>query len=353
MPDKVKFYGLDLSYFTGKVEAFLRYREIPHERIELSTKYFRMIGRKTGHMQMPALEWPDGRWMTDSTPMIAWLDAHTPGHRVIPEYPFVKFFSLLVEDYADEWLWRPALHFRWSHQPDKDLMSYRIAVEMMHDVPLPLFLRKALIGRRQIRRYVNGDGVTPANRGHVESIYLRNLAFLENILTRRPFLLGSLPTIADFGYFASMFRHFGLDPTPARLMRDQAPNVYEWVARLWNAKSSRLMAVEPPATTIPDDWDPILKDVGQCYLPYLNANAHAYSKGQRSFDLTIEDAHYHLPVHPYRVYCLEQLQMLFESLPSDARKQVQGRLEKVGAMNPIWAQLRIKSGWDDRGRQPA
>jgi hypothetical protein len=31
---------------------------------------------------------------------------------VIPLDPLVAFVSRLVEDYADEWMWRPAMHYR-------------------------------------------------------------------------------------------------------------------------------------------------------------------------------------------------------------------------------------------------
>jgi len=42
------------------------------------------------------------------------------------------------------------------------------------------------------------------------------------------------------GYFASMFRHFGNDPESAEVMRWQAPNTYEWLARVWNASADNL-----------------------------------------------------------------------------------------------------------------
>ena len=352
MRDHLTFYGLDLSYFTGKVEAFLRYREIAHRRVELSTRDFRAVAQATGRAQMPALEWPDGRWMTDSTAMITWLDDHTPGHRVIPATPYARFFSLLLEDYADEWLWRPALHYRWSYEPDRTLMSYRIATEMMHDVPLPLFIRKRLILERQIRKYVRGDGIKAQNRAHVESIYLRNLGYLSTMLESRPYLMGSHPSIADFGFFASMFRHFGLDPTPARIMRDQAPAVYEWVARLWHARSSKMGIPVPTDDRIPDDWDLVLTDIGQCYLPYLIGNAKAFGAGRSFFDLTIEGVAYHLPVHPYRVYCLEQLLGHFKALTPDIKVRVIEKLQATNAFHPVWTSDIIPSGWDDRGRQP-
>jgi len=73
---------------------------------------------------------------------------------VTPRDPAVAFVSVLLEDYADEWLWCPAMHYRWSFSETARLMSAR-------------------------------------------------------------------PTEADFGCFASMFRRFFCDPTPARIMRDR------------------------------------------------------------------------------------------------------------------------------------
>ena len=63
---------------------------------------------------------------------------------------------------------------------------------------------------------MRGDGVTAATREHVESVYLRSLEQLAANFAVRPFLLGERPTLADFGFFASMFRHFGLDPDAGR-----------------------------------------------------------------------------------------------------------------------------------------
>jgi glutathione S-transferase len=335
METALTFYGLDLSYFTGKVEAFLRYREIPHHRIELSTKSFNYTAQQTGLAQMPAIQLADGRWMTDSTPMMAWIDQHCPGPSIFPANEAARFFSLLLEDYADEWLWRPALHFRWSYAPDKYLMSHRIAAEMLHDVPLPLFLRKAMILRRQVSKYVRGDGVTAATIGHVESIYLRNLGFLETMLQTRPYLMGTRPSVVDFGFFASMFRHFGLDPTPARLMRDLAPGVYEWLARMWNARASRLAADAALLDQIPADWGPVLDDIGLCYLPYLLANAKAFAAGKKYFDLTLEGTAYRLPVHEYRVWCLGQLQAHFKALQGHDAALVHTGLERRNILGPL------------------
>lgn len=47
----MKVHGLDLSYFTGKFEAFVRYREIPHQRVEMDIGGMCRAARMTGLAQ--------------------------------------------------------------------------------------------------------------------------------------------------------------------------------------------------------------------------------------------------------------------------------------------------------------
>jgi glutathione S-transferase len=61
-------------------------------------------------------------------------------------------------------------------------------------------------------------------------MYIDELDFLQPLLDAQPYILGSHPSVAAFGYFGSMFRHFGNDPDPSEVMRRRAPAVYEWLA---------------------------------------------------------------------------------------------------------------------------
>ncbi len=347
----IRVHGLDLSYFTGKLQAYLRYCELPFDFVDMDTAGLRRAARATGMAQMPAVELVDGRWMTDTTAIIGWIEAGRAGPEVTPRDPVLRFFSLLLEDYADEWLWRPALHYRWSFQPDTALMGRRIAAEMLRDVPGPLALRTAVIIARQQRKYVRGDGITPATRDAVEDLYRRTLAALEAILATRPFLLGDRPSLADVGFMGSMFRHFSLDPTPARIMRDTAPAVFEWVARMWNAKASR-MTGRALLEVIPDDWQPFLGEMATGYLPYLAANAEAAAAGQATFAATLQGVDWRLPVNLNRVHCLKALQTAFTALPPDAATAVRARLEAAGAWTPLWRFTAPDIGFDPQGRLP-
>lgn len=351
MTSNIKLYGLRISYYTGKMEGYLRYKEIPHDFLVLNPTRMQMLKNKTGAAQMPAVELPDGRFMTDTTPMIAWFETQHPEPAVIPHDPVLRFFSHLLEDYAEEWLWRPAMHYRWSYKPDRLHLSRKIVDELMHSVPTPGFIKRAAIRRRQLGEYVKKDGVDANTWDHVESIYLNTLDRLEAIFRDRPYLLGERPTLGDFGFFASMFRHFSQDPTASDIMRLRAPGVFAWQARLWNARASTTS--NELVSTLPDDLNPILQDVGDAYLPYLNANAEAWQQGVARFDPVIQGVQYRdVPVSQYRVWCLEQLQQHARSVPETHKAAVQSVLEAQGCWTPLFALEAPGSRYDEGDEAP-
>jgi hypothetical protein len=168
--------------------------------------------------------------------------------------------------------------------------------------------------RRRRRRH-RGDA--PA----VEQCYRDTLATLEAIFTRRPFVLGARPSEADFGFFGSMFRHFFSDPAPARIMRERAPGVQEWVARMWNLRPERF-AEEPLPDRIPDDLGALRDAIAAVYLPYLDANAAAYARGDALVGYEVAGTVFSEPVKPYRVWCHDRLQAALAALDDAARAEV-------------------------------
>ncbi len=347
----MKLYGLRISYYTGKMEGYLRYKEIPYEFVVLNRKLMARLKAETGAAQMPAIELPDGRFMTDTTPMIAWFEDQYPDTPVIPRDPILRFISFLIEDYAEEWLWRPAMHYRWSYKPDRLHLARKIVDELMADEPQPAFLKRAFIHRRQHVEYVKKDGVDANSRDHVESIYLDTLDRLEAIFANRPFLLGNRPTLGDFGFFASMFRHFSQDPTASDIMRLRAPGVFAWQARLWNTRASTTPDSE--MSELPEDMDSLLADIGGGYLPYLNANARAWQQGQDQFAPVIQGVQYPaMPVSQYRVWCLEQLQRRAREVPASLQRKLKETLSARGCWSALFAVSEPASRYDEGDHVP-
>jgi glutathione S-transferase len=344
-----RVYGSQVSYYTGKLESYLRYKEIPYEFVSTLPG---QLSRRTGAGQVPALELPDGRFITDSTPIIRWLESEYPEAPVVPSDPMQAFVAWLIEDYADEWLWRPAMHYRWSYDLDKYTLSRKLADELMPDHPAPSFIKRFMIRRRQRGIFVTGDGVDAATRSHVERGYLCALDLLSSILERQPFVLGAHPTIADFGLMGPMFRHFSHDPTPAAIMQKRAPLVWEWVARMWSARGSRL-AGGVLVDGIPSEVEALIKEAGETHLVYLAENAIAWHRGEQRFDVTVQGTRYRaVPTSRYRVWCLEQLRKRFAALPEPASGAARELLEKNACWDALWRPEEIASGYDPDDRAP-
>ena len=225
----------------------------------------RRAARHTGVVQIPQVECPDGSWLADTTPIIQYFERTRPEPSFTPRDPATAFASLLIEDYADEWLWRPAMHYRWSFPTTAALMSAWLA-EHVRERRAPEWMKRLYWRRRQLGTFVVGDGVTPATRVAVEAAYLDTLATLDAVFVVRPFVLGERPTAADFGFMAPLFRHFFCDPAPARIMRERAPAVHEWVARMWNLRPERIDAMPMPER-IPDDLGRLFAAIAEVICP--------------------------------------------------------------------------------------
>ena len=129
-----KVHLADVSYFSGKLEAYMRYKEIPYQRVEMTASGGVEIYAHTGVRKVPAMEAANGQWFRETTNMITWLEGRYPVNSVMPEDPALLFLSKLVEDYADEWLTRCMFHFRWARDVDQIASAGRIAGSMMPDL---------------------------------------------------------------------------------------------------------------------------------------------------------------------------------------------------------------------------
>lgn len=342
-------YGSRISYYTGKLEAYLRYKNIAYSPLPMPYGDAKMLKEHVGAVQMPIVD-DNGKWMSDTTPIIMHLETEHPVNPVLPQDPVVGFIAHLIEDYGDEWLWRSAMYYRWWYDYDRQLASNVLTDEVMGHLKMPRWVKQKMITRRQVGHYVTRDGVTETTRHHIEQSYHNALAAMTAMLENRPFLLGNAPSLADFGMMGPMFRHYGQDPTPQEIMRNTAPAVFEWVARMWHAKDQ----VQPEfVTRVPDDAAPLLKEICETHLVQLTANAEAFAEKKERFDMTVQGCDYRdIAVSKYRVWCLEELRRRFDSLSVDQQQSVKALLPHNEA-EVLWsAKPSAQSGFNSDNHLP-
>ena len=60
-------YGTDCSYYTGKLETYLRAKGIGYRLVPFDEQNMQRAARHTGVVQVPQVECPDGSWLVDSS----------------------------------------------------------------------------------------------------------------------------------------------------------------------------------------------------------------------------------------------------------------------------------------------
>jgi len=338
MNKPIILYGSNISYFTGKMENYFKVKEIPYSFKAMRFPSFKktMI-EKVGVQQMPAVVLNDGRWMTDTTKMIQWFESNYPQNTIIPNDASQAFLCFLIEDWADEWWWRPAMHYRWFYEEGARFASWHLADEILGDMPLPKWFKRRYIQNRQRNGYTSGDGIDNLNFRYVEQDFLNLLKILEDIFSSRKFLFGSKPSLGDIGLSGPFFRHFALDPVPLEIIKQKAPNVLSWVSNLWKYRMSSDDGKW--LDYIPQDIEPLIQEIGKTYLPYLNENVSAVRENKKTFNfindqVSFKNVRYSL----YRVWCLKELRGHFQEASKDSQSILKDLLQRNGSWTPLWEQ---------------
>jgi glutathione S-transferase len=80
----INIYGSRISYYAGKLETYLRYRSIEYQLLPM-VHHAREILAGAGAVQSPTVKLEDGRWLSDTTPILAWFESQREGVSIYPE----------------------------------------------------------------------------------------------------------------------------------------------------------------------------------------------------------------------------------------------------------------------------
>lgn len=340
-------YAGDHSLYSGKARCYLRYKGLAFaEQTASLAVYKRFILPKVGAPIIPVLETENGEVVQDTTDIIDFLEARHPEPSVYPQGPLQRLVALLLECYGDEWLVIPAMHYRWS------------VLDQQYDFVMGEFGRLAVpeappeeqlaIGEKvsaPFRGSIGALGITEETIPGIERAYSKTLRDLDAHFAEYEFLLGSRPSIGDFGLIGPLYAHLGRDPVPLALMREQAPNVYGWVQRM-NApvpNSGEFLSGD----VIPGTLLPVLRTLAEEYLPdvvdvvarnaaYMEEHPgeplprvlgmHRFSTGGASGQRY---------VHSYAQWMFQRPWEHYHGLQGEARAAADGLLSSVGGYQAL------------------
>lgn len=328
MPDgRYRLIGSTASPYAIKLRALLRYRRIPFDWVIMT----RELRKATEHLRpnlIPVLRYPDGTYRGETTTLAYDLEARHQGRSTIPDDKAVAFVCDLLEDLADEWAVKPLFLFRWWEPEDQAYVSRWAAEEWSVADSAPgsadevEFMRRRQISRMPIL------GATAENKPLLEESYRRFLAAFEPHVGMTKYMFGSRPSLADFAWYGQL-SELATDPTPMRIMREQAPFTDHWVRRLDDA-SGVDGEWYPREQALSGMAEALLKIAGELYLPFLVANEQAFAKGLERLEINVWGLEYALSPFKYQVKCLRLLREKFAALASADRSALQGVLERTG-----------------------
>ncbi|HKP56885.1 MAG TPA: glutathione S-transferase family protein [Polyangiales bacterium] len=265
-----RLIGARVSLYTGKVRAYLQYKDIPFVEVAATREVYRdLIVPRTGVRFIPVLISDDDIAIQDSTEIIDFLERRYPAARVYPDGAIQHLVSLILETYADEWLVVPAMHYRWNVPENR---AFAIAEFGRLSAPDASPQAQLEIGEKLAGPFAGALpalGVSEATIPAIETSYHEFLAEFDHHLASHPFLLGTRPSIADFGFFGPLYAHLYRDPGSGRLMHDVAPRVHAWVERMLEPvpRSGDFL----PNDAVPDTLLPIIARMVREFGPVLKS----------------------------------------------------------------------------------
>ena len=145
-----KSLGLSYPLISVKVRSYFRYKGISHKWLIRGPSNQKEYIKYAKIPIIPLVVSPSKEGFQDSTPIIDMMENLYPEPSVHPENETLKFLSILLEEYADEWGNKHMFHYRWKAEIDQDSASRRIA-----NMNLPLFINIIPIVKQLFRSKIS------------------------------------------------------------------------------------------------------------------------------------------------------------------------------------------------------
>lgn len=336
-------YAWQLSFYSGKTRAYLRYKAIPHREKTIRLWDLGTIKKKVGAQVMPVLVTPEGEWLQDSSQIIDELEKRFPLAPVVPATPRQKIAALVLEAWGDEFWLPSAMHYRWSFADNYRLLFRPEAGN--HLLPFaPRFLKNAVSDRSasMLRGFLKGLGVVPAQLPLIERWTLGMLDALELHFAQHQYLLGSKPSIGDFGLIGPLYAHLGRDPVPARELIAKRVHLAAWVQRMQHPEQPQGGAFLPD-DEVPATLDVVFRAIFSEFWPQLVATLAEMQKAVptlpagRGFErqlpmieIPLAGERFQLRARPYSLWMAQRPLDAFRALSAADQGEVQGWLASVG-----------------------
>ncbi|HEY1077953.1 MAG TPA: glutathione S-transferase [Fontimonas sp.] len=343
MSDRHTLYGWEMSLYSGKVRAYLRYKDIPHREKRPWLADMRRIQRRVGAQVMPVVVTPQGEWLQDTSDIIELLEQRYPVSPVLPAAPRQRIAALLIEAWGDEYWLPSAMHYRWNF-PENFAAIFRPEGGDNLLPHAPRFLKNFLADKiaGAMRAFLPPLGVEPAQAPIIERWSHAMCDALDAHFALHPYLLGTRPSVGDYGLIGPLYAHLGRDPYPLRTLVGPRRHLNAWVQRMLHppqARGGEFLADD----VVPETLQPVFASIFGEFWPQLVATvgeveraipALAPGRGLRRslgrITAPMAGQAYVLRARPYSLWMAQRALDAYRALDAQARTTVDHWLATVG-----------------------
>ena len=285
--------GSEMSFFTRKLEAQLRFQGIPWRYLFKTEARKPELEAKSGTHFIPLLMTPD-RWLIHDTIAIGpMLSDRFHERSVVPEAPLQRACCFILEDAFNHWLGRICVHSRWCYPDNVAWVGPRFGANMVLDRSIDEpFSEQELeqlgpIGAMMYegfgRDVCNFNGVGPDQSDAVRADFAQLLDALAVHFSQNDFLLGGRPCLADFALAGASKAHFICDPVPMSWLGKHCDMLYRYTSRFF-ADWPDGIPPWPADDQIPDSLDVLLDYLQGSYYTSAPANIAAGLAGEKYYE---------------------------------------------------------------------
>ena len=292
-PGKYTLIGNEMSLFTRKLEAQLRFQRIPwHYQYKTQERSADLEARSGTHF-IPLLATPD-KWLIHDTIAIGpMLNDRFQQRPVIPSTPLQRACCFILEDAFNHWLGKSAIHSRWCYPENVAWVGPRFAANSMLDRSMQQpFSEEELqqfsgMGNMMYEAFGKNvcevNGVGPDQADAMQADFSALLDALATHFANNDFLLGPRPCLADFALAGAAKAHYITDPTPRSWLGKHADMLVSYTEGFFSDTQDNDKPW-PAEDEVPKTLPVVLDHLQRSYFQFASNNIAAGLASEKYFE---------------------------------------------------------------------
>jgi glutathione S-transferase len=236
-----------------------------------------------GYFGIPVLELPNGKFISDTTAIIRYLEEKHPKPAMQPADPVMRALCWLIFNYGTEGLFLECQHYRWSFKDSAAFAANDIGRALGDPADLAA-IKKLGAGYQamKLKRFPDQVGITKKTIPAIEKSVKLIFAKLDAHFRHYPYILGGRPSVADAALMEVLHAHLGRDVHPATIQKKTAPALFRWTETMnyghyiVDAELSQVPQTYFDPRDLPDTLVDFLKFMCGDFGPQTEAVAKAY-----------------------------------------------------------------------------